>query len=309
MEPEENGENVRRILVFDSGWGGELVADYLTRELGVVEIVRVIDWKHKFYADGTLDTDEAIGCLAPYVGTVDLVVLGGYVAGTLLSVLSEAYPEQLFVAPGVNYDKVLRARQYPEKIAVLMNSKMRESEIFRELRDKLPYSTIIIPECTNWEELIDKNLMTEEVVRTELAWDFETSSSGLNMNRGGTSKELSQVLKSSSTNSSKAVSVEKRALLQAIQNFDAAAKQASLKEKKAAIEARRVQNEALMNNTERVKLRPDLVLLLDTHFWEIKTEIEQSLGWRVRVLDFREKLLHDVCAALKLRGVDGRRPK
>lgn len=55
--------------------------------------------------------------------------------------------------------------------------------------------------------------------------------------------------------------------------------------------------------------RPDVILLLNTHFWSIRSELEELFGYRVRVLDFRQKLLHDTCRALELRGVHGDRSK
>lgn len=297
---------MRRIAVFDTGWGGELVADYLARELSVVEVVRVIDWGHKVYSGLALDIDAVIQCLVPYIGRVDAIVLGGYTVGIMLQALRSAYPEQIFVAPSINYDRILRTRQYPGKVAVLMNDMARESRMFHELREKLPYSTLILPECANWEYLIDNNLMTNETVRTELAWDFEMCpAKELSASRMQREREV----EFSSLDILAERSSEKRALMRAIQNFGVAARQVSLAEEYAAKEAEWAQKECLANDSNRVRTRPDLVLLLNTHFWEIKPEIEKSLGWQVRVLDFREKLLHDVCAALKLRGVDGKRPK
>ena len=34
-----------KIVVFDSGFGGELFADRLESEIPVVEVIRVIDWR------------------------------------------------------------------------------------------------------------------------------------------------------------------------------------------------------------------------------------------------------------------------
>ena len=51
------------------------------------------------------------------------------------------------------------------------------------------------------------------------------------------------------------------------------------------------------------------MILLSTHFWAIKSDLEELFGWRVRVIDFREVVLRNVCLALRLRGVDGRRAK
>ena len=35
-----------KIVVFDSGFGGELFADIIEEELPVVEVIRVIDWRN-----------------------------------------------------------------------------------------------------------------------------------------------------------------------------------------------------------------------------------------------------------------------
>lgn len=53
----------------------------------------------------------------------------------------------------------------------------------------------------------------------------------------------------------------------------------------------------------------DVVLLLNTNLWELREDIEKLFGFNVRVMDFRQKLLHDVCAALNLLGVHGERSK
>lgn len=284
---------MRKIVVFDSGWGGELVADYLMRELNVVEVIRVIDWAHQAYRGLEPNFEIMADLLRPYVGNVDLIVLGGYAVGMMLDDFKRTFPAQAFVAPSVNYDKILRTRQYPEQVAVLTGAVTRSSGLLQELREKLPYSTLILPECENWEDLIDNNLMTEDVVRTELAWDFVVCKQGLDSLETRCEDDTVLVQKKS---------LAKCSLAQAIENFGLAAEQARQEERRATMAARQAQE-------ERVRTKPDLVLILNTHFWEIKPEIERNLGWQVRVLDFREKLLHDVCAALKLRGVDGRRAK
>jgi hypothetical protein len=44
-----------------------------------------------------LDIDAAIQCLVPYIGRVDVIVLGGYTVGIMLQALRSAYPEQIFI--------------------------------------------------------------------------------------------------------------------------------------------------------------------------------------------------------------------
>ena len=59
-----------KVVVFDSGYGGELFADYLEKELPVVDIVRVIDWRDadKMQRDAKLTRHVAEEALKPYIG-------------------------------------------------------------------------------------------------------------------------------------------------------------------------------------------------------------------------------------------------
>lgn len=247
-----------KVVVFDGGWGGEIVANYLEEELGIVEIIRVIDWKNTPYDEKS--AEEIAGLaeenLQKYFGKVDLIVMGGYATGLAINRLSEKHPEQTFIGPKINYDLVLRARAYPEKVVVLAGKTVHNSLVRTETREKMPYSTLILPDCGGWEELINEDMMTKEILRAELAWDFVL-------------QKQKQKLQSSLNDEPGNVNVE----------------------------------------YTRTKLKPDVVLILNTHYREIKENLEEIFGWRVRIIDFRQKLLHDICFALKLRGVDGKRSK
>lgn len=147
--------------------------------------------------------------------------------------------------------------------------------------------------------------MTEEILRRDLGYDFVLTPVRKNrratMNSGG----VFAGLETQTEQESEDFDDKKQALKVAIAKFAQAAESAANDER---VEAKKVaeQNEKIEHRNE---LRPDVVLLLNTHFWDIKLELEGLFGYKVRVLDFREKLLHDVCAALKLRGVHGKRAK
>lgn len=287
-----------KIVVFDTGWGGELVADYLGQELEVVEVVRVIDWGGGAYNDRTR---AEIDCLVEenlrsYIGQVDLIVLGGYVVSLAAEYLCERYPEQKFVGMGVNYHLILRSRRYPEQIAILASPLLDGIMLQEELQVNLPYSTLIATDCARWEELIDNDLMTEEVLRADLSCDFALRSGRLTFSSQIPAKKLDAVAHTAPPNIAKCPM-----LLAAIERFEAASA-AAAKDEERFLEQ--------MTEQPRVgSLRPNAVLLLNTHFWGLKPELERIFGYGVRVLDFREKLLHDVCAALHLRGVHGQRAK
>lgn len=288
-----------KIVVFDSGWGGELVANYLESELNVVEVVRLIDWHNAPYSGRSRDeicrlTEQNI---VPYIGKVDAIILGGYATSLALDDLQQKYPEQQFIGMGISYERILKSRSYPDKIAVLMDRLTSESELCAELRQNLTYSTIIIPDCTGWEEQINDNAMSQDVLRAELSWDFVLQPKQRYPRR---SRQTSLTSKSSTSSGASSST-----LLAAIRRFERAATDAACDEKDIASTMLVAAN---LDET-RAKINVDAVLLLNTHFWALKPDLEALFGWQVRVLDFREKLLRDVCSALHLRGVDGKRPK
>lgn len=238
-----------KVVVFDSGCGGDFVADYLATELKTVEFVKVIDWKHAPYESRTLSEILQLTkhCLKPYLNKVDLIVLAGYTASRFLRNLQECYPEQKFVGVGVNYYRVLKSRAYPYHITLMGNQLLPDSTLCHEVCQNLSHSTIVAPDCSGYDQLIDDGEMSLDILIQDLQFYFQ------------------------------------------------------INPKYADPECQKTAPDDLIAS--------DAVLLLDTHLWSIKEQIEEAFGFRVRVLDFRQKLLHDVCAALNLLGVDGERSK
>lgn len=234
-----------KVVIFDSGWGGDFVADYLSSELKTVEFIRVIDWKHAPYDHRSLAEIYRLTkqSLKKYIYKVDLIVLASYTVSLFLHNLQEHYPKQNFVGVGINYYRILKSRCYPYRITLMGNSFLADSTFCNEIQQNLPYSTIAIPDCSGYEQLIDDGEMTLDILRRDLQAYFQ---------------------------------IDPRYIDQGIGS------RANL-------------------------IQSDIVLLLNTHFWDIKDEIEKVFGFNVAVFDFRRKLLHDVCAALHLLGIDGGR--
>lgn len=245
-----------KVVVFDSGYGGDVVADYLSRELGVIEVVRVTEIDLSL-ENGSLSEicRFSKAHLCSYAGKVDLIVLGGYVVSLALEFLKTEYPQQKFVGVGINYYRILNSRAFPDQIAIMADKALFEVVVRKEVCQELPYSTIILPDCSGWDRLINEGQMSAEILRADLEPHFLLRP---NCNRS--------LLPSSPIKLAKPP--DKTTLL-----------------------------------------KPDVVILLNTHFWSIKSEFEELFGFRVRVLDFRQKLLHDTCRALNLLGVDGCRSK
>ncbi len=88
-----------KIVVFDSGYGGEVFADELKEELPIVDIIRVIDWRHAaaLLASPKEARKTAKEALKPYIGKVDLIVFANHLlSATSLKHFRRRYKNQLF---------------------------------------------------------------------------------------------------------------------------------------------------------------------------------------------------------------------
>lgn len=299
-----------KIVVFDIGWGGEVVADYLASELGTVEIIRATSWRGRLYEirDEEVLYREIEMHLREYIGKVDLIVFGGYVTSLTLGFLKVTYPQQKFVGLSINYHKVLKSRNRLGHVILLMNDLLVRKPIFEEIRQELSESTIVVPDCSGWEELIDIGEMSTDVLRSELQSYFA-------LTLPSAPKKDAHTAKISSVSSP---------LREQIIAFLASGCGANQQQKyalasdmpspKALVPAyqqvcHQSSGIARVDNENESLIRPDAILLLNTHFWDIKDEISEVFGAGVSVMDFRNLLLHDVCRALELRGVHGERSK
>ncbi|MBR2994504.1 hypothetical protein IKF32_01125 [Candidatus Saccharibacteria bacterium] len=89
-----------KIIVFDSGYGGENFADYLENEIPIADIIRVIDWRNASEIQSS--AKEARRCaekaLCSYIGKVDLIIFANYLLTvTSLNYFRHKYPNQPFI--------------------------------------------------------------------------------------------------------------------------------------------------------------------------------------------------------------------
>ncbi len=156
-----------KVVVFDCGWGGESFANYLESELPIVEVVRVIDWRHAPY--NKLGVEDVLkyteGALLPYIGTVDVIILASYEATiSSLEYLKGKYPKQKFL--GANLE--ILSEDSGVKFLVLTTSFVANSKFYssrkEELVDKSFYELI----CDDWPQLIDDGELTKEMIKQKL---------------------------------------------------------------------------------------------------------------------------------------------
>lgn len=93
-----------KIVVFDSGYGGEFFADQLAAELPAVQIIRVINWREadKIISNPHSARKIALESLRPYIGRVDLIIFANYLLSlTSLKYFQRKFKNQKFLGIGL----------------------------------------------------------------------------------------------------------------------------------------------------------------------------------------------------------------
>ena len=102
-----------KVVVFDSGYGGELFADYFEEALPVVEVIRVIDWRNadKIQQNAKLARKLAEQALRPYINKVDLIIFANYLVSIAhLKYFRRKYKHQNFLGIKLNHPSNFRQR-------------------------------------------------------------------------------------------------------------------------------------------------------------------------------------------------------
>lgn len=222
---EVKGEAMLKVVVFDSGWGGELFADYIEEEIPILDVIREIDWRNAPYS--AKSEEEIIvlteAAIQKYIGRVDIIVIAAYLMTELaLAELRKKYPKQKFLG----FDLRLR-KNVGRKVIILAPAALARTKTFIELSRGVEDREICLAPCDGWEQLIDDGEMKREILE-------ET--------------------------------------LQAVD-------------------------------------RNSTVVLGSTHYRDVKMDLEKMFGWQGSVVDDFRRVLAEMCMALKLRGLDGRRRK
>ena len=167
---------MHKVLVFGDGWGGELFARRLKENLAVVEVERVIDWRHAPYGRKNWEevarlTERAI---RPYIDEVDSIILASYEATVaVIDQLRDKYPEQNFVGFEPRMMELLPADSAQSKTRRLMlagSEAVRRSIGYKVERSRLSVRYEIVEvDSSSWSELINRDELTAEALRTDLA--------------------------------------------------------------------------------------------------------------------------------------------
>ena len=155
-----------KIVVFDSGYGGELFADRLEEELPIAEIIRVIDWRNadKILSNAKTAREVAIAALRPYIGKVNLIIFANHLLSiTSLKYFQKEYPQQKFIGFNLKNPDTFVDRD----ILILTTKAVARTFSFHlfALSLKRHTSTLAVD---SWPEKIDDGELSEEEIRATI---------------------------------------------------------------------------------------------------------------------------------------------
>ena len=157
---------LKKVVVFDNGYGGELFADYIEDEIPIVEVIRVIDWagSAKFYKNVFQARNEALSCLRSYIDRVDLIVIANHlVSETSLKFFRRRFSNQKF--SGITIEKPKSSKA--ERALILTTKASRNSIEYHANKYRLGLKTREL-DCDNWAKLIDEGKLTKEIIEQDL---------------------------------------------------------------------------------------------------------------------------------------------
>lgn len=150
-----------KVAILDSGWGGEIFADYLQKEIPTLDIIRVIDWHNAPYDQKS--KPEIIKCVEkvalPYIGNVDLIYLANEIPSiSALSSLKRLYPSQKFAGATISLEKLAKTSKNQIPIYMTTSWVLNSAKYLKE-KSKHPELKLAEPICRNWEKFIDDGIL------------------------------------------------------------------------------------------------------------------------------------------------------
>lgn len=153
-----------KIVIFDSGYGGENFADQLESELPTTEIIRVINWRKRdeILRDPKKARILAENALSPYINKVDLIIIANYlISATSLKYFNRKYKNQKFIGFTLMPRRIL-----PGKPTLILTTKaVTKKFAYLNFIPRTNTRTICLDA---WPPLIDDGELTEKEFNTDL---------------------------------------------------------------------------------------------------------------------------------------------
>lgn len=156
-----------KVVIYDCGYGGELLADWLEAELPILDVIRVIDWRsaHKMQSSSKDARKIAEADLRPYIGRVDLIILANHLlAITSLKYFRRKYKAQRFIGFSLK-----KPTSPPKDNSIILTTKAVTKTInYRNFTFHLRRraKTVVLD---TWPAKIDDGELTMQEIREELS--------------------------------------------------------------------------------------------------------------------------------------------
>lgn len=157
---------LKKIVVFDNGFGGELFADYVEKEIPILDVVRVIDWRNSsaFYKNPKDAREKTIESLRPYINHSDLIVISNcLVSTTSLKYLQKKFPHQKF--SGFSFEKPTTRKK---RVLILSTESLFGTLSYRFFKASPCGLKTREFACDEWAKMIDEGEYMEEKVQKDL---------------------------------------------------------------------------------------------------------------------------------------------
>ena len=155
-----------KVVVFDTGYGGEFFADRLEEELPVIKVIRVINWRDAEKINSSHRNARRIveQSLRPYLNEVDLIIFANYyLTIATLKYFSRKYKKQKFLGLNLKYPDTFLKRD----LLILSVSSVSRTIVFNYFRLKLNRESKVL-NVDSWPLKIDDGELTLNEISQEI---------------------------------------------------------------------------------------------------------------------------------------------
>lgn len=161
---------IMQIGIFDSGIGGEAVAERLREYLPSATIFTTNDSGNLPYGDKSLEeirrlTDSAI---QPLIGSDVIVIACNSATAAAIEFLRDKYPEQIFIGlePMI---KPAASISETRVIGVCATPATLSSDRYNRLIEKYADGVIVVePDCSSWAAMIENNQVNDDEIKATI---------------------------------------------------------------------------------------------------------------------------------------------
>ena len=158
----ERNNKMIKIVVFDCGYGGEFFADRFEEEIPVVDLIRVIDWRHAEQHLNSIRESRNLAeeALRPYINKVDLIILANHLLSiTSLKYFKRKYPKQKFIGFSLKMPDTFVQRDTLIITTKAVTKTMEYHGFLFRLKRKVKTITV-----DTWPSKIDDGELTDEEI-------------------------------------------------------------------------------------------------------------------------------------------------